>query len=270
MTGLEYEKLVAKYLRKHGYHRVSVTRGSGDYGVDVIAHKGKHKFAVQCKYYNSAVSLDAVQEAVAGMAVYGCDRAMVVTNSTFTQAAIQLAKSNGVVLLEGIVSTGFTFHFKYLMALLIGIYAFVALAGLSAAFDAIKQQPFWTALLNAVTTVPVITAPFWIWVIFILVRKKKQNKKQIKATCAGNTELHQKARYADAEKIQKAILKIDVAFDLSVLSLLTESNTLSVAKLQRTLKIGYARAGRIKDYLLENGYIEQTETYIYEWSYAAK
>lgn len=102
MTGLEYERLVAKYLRRHGYFGVSVTKGSGDFGIDVIAHKGGHKYAVQCKYYTSTVSLDAVQEAVAGMAYYNCDRAMVVTNSTYTNAAKELAKCNGVVLLERI------------------------------------------------------------------------------------------------------------------------------------------------------------------------
>lgn len=102
MTGLEYEHLVAKYLRRHGYHGVSVTKGSGDYGVDVIAHKYGHKYAVQCKYYVSPVSLDAVQEVIAGMAMYGCDRAMVVTNSTYTESAKTLANANKVVLLSGI------------------------------------------------------------------------------------------------------------------------------------------------------------------------
>ncbi len=102
MTGLEYENAVAEYLRLHGYHEVSVTKGSGDFGIDVIAHRSGHKYAVQCKYYTSAVSLDAVQEVVAGMAYYKCDKAMVVTNSTYTDAAKELAKCNGVILLERI------------------------------------------------------------------------------------------------------------------------------------------------------------------------
>lgn len=180
MTGLEYEKLVAKYLRRHGYHGVRVTQGSGDYGVDVIASKGGHKYAVQCKYYTSIVSLDAVQEAVAGMAMYGCDRAMVVANSTFTEAAKRLAKHNTVVLLEGIISTGFCFKFRYLLWLLAGAYAFIAAAALSAAFETIKQQPFWTAVYNVVTLVPVVTAPFWLWLIVVLIKKKRKKKKKRK------------------------------------------------------------------------------------------
>ena len=40
MTGHEYEKVVARYLINHGYKKVTVTRGSGDFGVDVVAQKG--------------------------------------------------------------------------------------------------------------------------------------------------------------------------------------------------------------------------------------
>ncbi len=102
MTGLEYEYTVADYLRSMGYTNVSVTKGSGDFGIDVIAFKNGHKYAVQCKYYRSPVSLDAVQEAVAGKAMYGCDCAMVVTNNTFTKSAKKLANRNNVVLLSNI------------------------------------------------------------------------------------------------------------------------------------------------------------------------
>lgn len=143
MTGLEYENLVAKYLRHNGYNRVSVTKGSGDYGVDVVAHKGQHKYAIQCKYYSSPVGLSAVQEAVAGKAVYNCDRAMVVTNSTFTKAAWDLAQSNDVVLLEGITSTGANPVMVAVMALLIpGLFAITILAGTLAAVGSTILQQF--------------------------------------------------------------------------------------------------------------------------------
>lgn len=112
MEGHDYEYVVAAYLRNKGYHSVKVTKASGDYGVDVIAHKGQMKYAVQCKYYNSPVSLGAVQEAVAGKAMYGCNAAMVVTNSTFTKAAEELAAKNGVVLIPGVKSSGTTLKGK--------------------------------------------------------------------------------------------------------------------------------------------------------------
>lgn len=106
MTGHDYEHLVATYLKNKGYTGVKVTKGSGDYGVDVIAHKGKKRYAVQCKYYTSPVSLGAVQEAVAGKAMYGCNAAMVVTNNTFTKAAKELAEQNDVLLIPCVTSPG--------------------------------------------------------------------------------------------------------------------------------------------------------------------
>lgn len=108
MTGYDYEYTVAAYLRHKGYSRVKVTQGSGDYGIDVLASKGNIKYAVQCKYYSNPVGVKAVQEAVAGVAYYGCNRAMVVTNNTFTPQAKKLAAANNVVLLENVTKVDAT------------------------------------------------------------------------------------------------------------------------------------------------------------------
>jgi hypothetical protein len=102
VDGHDYEYRVAEYLRRRGYHGVSVTQASGDYGADVIAKKGTKKYAVQCTYYSSPVGVAAVQEVTAAKAHYGCNAAMVVTNNTFTAAAEKLAAENGVVLLPGV------------------------------------------------------------------------------------------------------------------------------------------------------------------------
>ena len=102
MDGHEYEHRVAAYLRGHGYTGVTVTQASGDFGADVIAHKGGRKYAVQCKYYSSPVGVAAVQEVTAAKAHYRCNAAMVVTNNTFTAAAKRLAQENSVLLLEGV------------------------------------------------------------------------------------------------------------------------------------------------------------------------
>ncbi len=100
--GHEYEYFVAEYLRRTGYSQVTVTRGSNDYGIDVLATKDGIRYAVQCKYYSSPVNLKAVQEAVAGAPYYGCSVAMVVTNNTFTKSAVTLANANGVILLPNV------------------------------------------------------------------------------------------------------------------------------------------------------------------------
>lgn len=100
--GAAYEEYVARYLTKEGYRKVTQTGRSGDMGVDIVAKKHGISYAVQCKYYSRPVSGAAVQEAVAGMAMYHCQRAMVITNSTLTKAARELAEGNDVVVLEGI------------------------------------------------------------------------------------------------------------------------------------------------------------------------
>lgn len=100
MDGTAYEIFVAKYLRERGFRQVVHTGATGDFGVDIVAKKHGVCYAVQCKYYSGAVSGAAVQEAVAGMAYYHCDRAMVITNSGLTRGAKALAEANQVLVLE--------------------------------------------------------------------------------------------------------------------------------------------------------------------------
>lgn len=102
MTGYEYEKKCAQLLRDTGYTNVKVTPGSGDQGIDVIAHKDGKKYGIQCKYYEGTVGNKAVQEAFAGAAYYDCDATMVITNSTLTAPAKTLAKKLNVQVMEGV------------------------------------------------------------------------------------------------------------------------------------------------------------------------
>lgn len=103
MDGAGYERYVAQYLYQNGYKKVTQTGKTGDMGVDLVAKKHGISYAVQCKYYSKPVSGAAVQEAVAGMALYDCQRAMVVTNSHLTKGARTLAQANDVVVLEDVI-----------------------------------------------------------------------------------------------------------------------------------------------------------------------
>ena len=109
MNGQKYERRVASYLRYKGYKGVTITQASGDYGVDIVASKHFHKYAIQCKYYSKPVGLSAVQQVVAGMAYYECDRAIVITNNTFTRQAKQLAKHNDVELMANVNPSNMVF-----------------------------------------------------------------------------------------------------------------------------------------------------------------
>lgn len=56
--------------------------------------------AVQCKFYSKPVGVKAVQEVKGSLGYYKADFAAVVTNTSFTQQAVNLAASNGVLLIE--------------------------------------------------------------------------------------------------------------------------------------------------------------------------
>lgn len=99
-TGEDYEHYVCFYLDRQGFSRIQHTGGTGDLGVDLVAHKGRRTYAVQCKYYSQPVNGAAVQEVVAGMAAYGCDAALIVTNNTLTSGAWTLAQVNDVEVME--------------------------------------------------------------------------------------------------------------------------------------------------------------------------
>lgn len=101
MDGHTFEHFCADILRSNGFVRVSVTPASGDQGVDVLAEKGGLKFAIQCKKWSYPIGNTAVQEISAGKAFYKCDVAVVLTNSTFTKGAIELAEATGVLLWDG-------------------------------------------------------------------------------------------------------------------------------------------------------------------------
>lgn len=97
MTGYEFESLVAKLFSKMGYN-TTVTKASGDQGIDVIAEKNGKKIGIQAKCYSSKVSNSAIQEVVAGVNYYNCDKGVVVSNNYYTNSAIELAQSNNIIL----------------------------------------------------------------------------------------------------------------------------------------------------------------------------
>ena len=98
MEGHDFEYYCAELLKKRGFQEVEVTKGSGDYGIDILAEKEGVTYAIQCKRYLEPVGIDAVQQVYAGRAFYECHVAVVLTNQTFTNAAITLADKLGVVL----------------------------------------------------------------------------------------------------------------------------------------------------------------------------
>lgn len=98
MEGHEFEYYCAELLKKSGFQEVEVTRGSGDYGIDILAEKDGVTYAIQCKRYNAPVGVKAVQEAYAGRDYYDRMVGAVLTNQYFTQPAVEAARKLKILL----------------------------------------------------------------------------------------------------------------------------------------------------------------------------
>lgn len=104
MTGIQFEQYCAMELKQdHGFVRVEFTKTSGDYGGDLVAyHKDGSKWVIQCKRYSGHVGIDAVQEVLGAKVIYNADKMAVMTNSTLTASAKELANRSDVFVIENI------------------------------------------------------------------------------------------------------------------------------------------------------------------------
>ena len=98
MEGHDFEYYCAELLRRRGFQEVEVTKGSGDYGIDILAEKDGVTYAIQCKCYSAPVGVKAVQEAYAGRDYYDRMVGAVLTNQYFTQPAVEAAKKLKILL----------------------------------------------------------------------------------------------------------------------------------------------------------------------------
>jgi restriction system protein len=99
MSGIEFEEVCAEIFRRNGF-KVASTKSSGDQGADLVLEGRKERAVVQTKRYKGKVGNWAVQEVLAAKGFYAAQRALVVTNSSYSNSARQLAVANGVELLD--------------------------------------------------------------------------------------------------------------------------------------------------------------------------
>ena len=100
LSGVEFETHVGRLLKSSGYEVVG-TPATGDQGADLIAKRNNKTIIIQAKRYQGTVGNKAVQEVIAALAYYGGDEGWVVTNSTFTPSAVELAQKGSVRLIDG-------------------------------------------------------------------------------------------------------------------------------------------------------------------------
>ncbi len=98
MEGHDFEYYCADLLSANGFLEVEVTKGSGDFGADILAEKDGVTYAVQCKCYDKPIGVKAVQEVYAGRDFYDRMVGVVMTNQYFTQPAVELAKKLNIML----------------------------------------------------------------------------------------------------------------------------------------------------------------------------
>lgn len=98
MEGHDFEYFCAELLRNRCFVDVEVTKGSGDYGIDILAEKEGITYAIQCKCYSTPVGVKAVQEAYAGRDYYDKMVGAVLTNQYFTSPAVEAAQKLKILL----------------------------------------------------------------------------------------------------------------------------------------------------------------------------
>ncbi len=91
MEGHDFEFYCADLLKQNGFTDVEVTRGSRDFGVDILAVRDGITYGIQCKAYTGPVGVGAVQEAYAGRDFYDRMVGVVMTNQYFTAPAMEAA-----------------------------------------------------------------------------------------------------------------------------------------------------------------------------------
>ena len=95
----EFEDFVAYLFSRNGYDQIQ-TSYSADFGADIIVKKDGVKTAVQVKRYFELhkVGVSDINQVIGAQQYYQCDQALMITTSSYTPAAKQLAATAGVIL----------------------------------------------------------------------------------------------------------------------------------------------------------------------------
>ena len=101
LDGDKFEALIKRLYEGAGY-KAQLTGRTGDQGGDLVVVRADTKKVIQAKLRrNMTVGNDAVQQVIGAKGVYNCPGAVVITNSTFTPEAEELARIHGIELVDG-------------------------------------------------------------------------------------------------------------------------------------------------------------------------
>jgi len=97
MSGVMFEQYIFEHFRRLGYTGYILSKNSSS-GADMILDKGGVNVVVQVKRWKNSVGGDAIQQVIEAMKHYDAKTGIVVTNSTFTESACEMAKEAGIEL----------------------------------------------------------------------------------------------------------------------------------------------------------------------------
>jgi HJR/Mrr/RecB family endonuclease len=100
MDPIEFEHFIGDQFKKRGY-RVSVTKATGDQGIDLICYKDGKKVIVQCKKYHNQVPSQAVMNLIGAKHFHDAHEAILITTGQFTNAGKAYANKTNIQLIDG-------------------------------------------------------------------------------------------------------------------------------------------------------------------------
>lgn len=101
MKPRQFEEYVRDIYAKQDY-KVELTSYSGDYGVDVFAHKNNEKIAIQVKMYGNGrkINRNMIMELYGASHYFDCTRAVIATDGAILPDAIKVAEKLNIEILN--------------------------------------------------------------------------------------------------------------------------------------------------------------------------
>jgi HJR/Mrr/RecB family endonuclease len=104
LGGHEFEDLIEELIKKMGF-MVEERKMTADGGIDILAHSQEPLFAgiyvIQCKRHNQKIPEHPVRDLYGVVHSKNANKGILITNSTFTQAAIDFARDKQLELIDG-------------------------------------------------------------------------------------------------------------------------------------------------------------------------
>jgi Holliday junction resolvase len=98
LNGLDFERAVHRLFVRRGC-QATLTKQSGDGGIDIILTIGDQKYSCQCKAHKKPIGVATIRQIV-GSCVHFGGKPVVISTNGFTKPALQIASDLNVVCLS--------------------------------------------------------------------------------------------------------------------------------------------------------------------------